>query len=172
MGNYRNYTVEPTLICNSWTDGYISEWNTKYPGWTDGYISEWKPSPAPPYGKKLSCQGCAIHNLAPITRYINGTTDGTEAALSDIQRGTEFNPACDPTGSHASDLQHTTEYCNGWTNGYISAWNYEHSPSQKRLTIPTNGKGLAVLSLICKTMPIGSYNCRYVNGTFSQLSIK
>ena len=56
-------------------------------------------------------------------RASDGFNDGSQAALSDKQNGNSFNPACDPTGAHTSDGQHTTTYCNAWTNGYTSAWN-------------------------------------------------
>jgi hypothetical protein len=32
-----------------------------------------------------------------------------------------------PQGIHTSDEEHTTEYCNGWNNGYISAWNVKYA---------------------------------------------
>src|SRR5947208_14595858 len=56
-------------------------------------------------------------------RASDGFNDGSQAALSDKQNGNSYNPACDPTGAQTSDGQHTTTYCNAWTNGYTSAWN-------------------------------------------------
>ena len=72
-------------------------------------------------------------------------------------------------------MEYSMEYCNGWTNGYISAWNSEHLQSRTPSTIQTDEKGLPVfvhLSLNCKTNSDNSHNCRYVNGTYSQLPIK
>jgi hypothetical protein len=40
-------------------------------------------------------------------RASDGFNDGSNAARSD----TSFNPACDPTGAHTSDGQHTSTYC-------------------------------------------------------------
>jgi len=94
--------------------------------WTNGYIYAWKPYHPPANGSVLSCQQCA-KRLKPIIRYINGSNDGIQAAVSNVQDGKPFSPACDPTHSHTSDGLHTTVYCNGWTNGYISAWNAKHS---------------------------------------------
>ncbi|NAL78155.1 hypothetical protein [Nitrososphaera sp. AFS] len=48
-------------------------------------------------------------------------------AISDSKAGSPFNPGCDPTSAHSSDRLHTTAYCNGWTNGYITEWNIYHS---------------------------------------------
>lgn len=144
---------------------------------------------------KLSCQGCETQSLTPITRYINGTTDGSNAALSDIQDGKQFNPGCDPTNSHArGDGRHRT-------NGYISAWDSEHTPTSKQInnpkqagqTIPPNinqnishlssqGSNATIhkkvlptfahLDLICQNKSNHTLNCSYMNGTYSQLPIK
>jgi Caspase domain len=180
----------PTPYCNGWTSGYISAWNDKHPGWTSGYISAWKPNNPPANGTILSCQQCGS-KLKPIIRYINGSNDGGQAALSNIQNGNPFNPACDPTRSHTSDGLHTTEYCNGWTNGYISAWNTKHTPSSvqpnklppairnvssgmkvgiSNSTVPVSNmanhkKALPTLALICKNKSGNSLICTYTNGT-------
>lgn len=69
-------------------------------------------------------------HLSDSQRYNDGLNDGSQAAISDSQNGNPFNPACDPTGAHTSDGQHTTTYCSGWSNGYTSAWNGDSgSPS-------------------------------------------
>lgn len=112
----------PVPFCNGWTSGYISAW---HPGWTNGYIESWKRNNPPPKRTISSCTQCGS-KLTPIIRYINGTNDGGQAALGNIQNGSPFNPACDPTSAHAGDIQHTTFYCNGWTDGYISVWNDKH----------------------------------------------
>ena len=169
----------PVKFCIDWTNGYISAWNSEHPGWTNGYISDWKPRHPPPNQNNLSCRlqtriECT-NNLVLLGRYIDGTNGGSNAALSDMLDKKQFNPGCDPAHLHASDSRHTKEYCNGWTNGYISAWNSEHSQSRTPSTIQTNEKGLPIfvhLSLNCKTNSENSHNCRYVNGTYSQLPIK
>jgi hypothetical protein len=61
-----------------------------------------------------------------LQRYDPGFGYGSQAAISDMKNGSLFNPACDPTGAHTIGGQHPTAYCNGWTNGYISAWNAQH----------------------------------------------
>lgn len=64
-----------------------------------------------------------VRHLSGNQRYSDGFNDGTQAAITDRQNGNQFNPACDPTGAHTSDGQHTTTYCSGWSDGYTSAWN-------------------------------------------------
>jgi hypothetical protein len=61
-------------------------------------------------------------HLSNNQRYNDGLKDGTNAAIMDRQNGNQFNPACDPTGAHTSDGQHTTIYCSGWSDGYTSVW--------------------------------------------------
>jgi len=160
----------------------------KHPGWTNGYISAWQPNRPPANGSVLSCQQCGS-KLKPIIRYINGSNDGSQAAISNIQAATPFNPACDPTAAHTSDGLHTTHYCNGWTTGYISTWNAKHVSSRNQLRKGTplvqNGKSVSVsninntklsfptfthLSLICKKNTIinNSLICTYSNGASNQ----
>jgi hypothetical protein len=62
-------------------------------------------------------------HLSDSQRYNDGFNDGSQAAQTDKQNGNSFNSACDPQGLHTSDGQHTTLYCNGWADGYNSAWN-------------------------------------------------
>ena len=112
-------------------------------GWTSGYISSWKPNSSPANSTVLSCTQCGS-KLKPIIRFINGTNDGGEAPLNSIQNRDQFNPACDPTRSHTSDGLHTTGYCNGWTNGYISAWNTNHSAASKQQALRNVGSGTNV----------------------------
>jgi hypothetical protein len=174
----------PTPFCTGWTGGYISAWNSKHPGWTSGYISSWKSNRPPANSTVLSCTQCGS-TLKPIIRFINGTNGGGQAALNTIQGGKQFNPACDPTGSHTSDGLHATEYCNGWTDGYIAAWNTFHSPtsihtaqnvsagmkpSSSHLSSPTismagHKKEIPTLALICKKKSENSLICTYTNGT-------
>lgn len=73
-------------------------------------------------------------HLSDNKRYSDGFNDGTQAALTDRQNGNQFNPACDPTGAHTSDGQHTTIYCSGWSNGYTSAWNGNNTPIEQSST--------------------------------------
>ena len=54
----------------------------------------------------------------------DGFNDGSNAARTD----TTFNPACDPLGQPTSDGQHTTIYCNAWSQGYTQTWNQLHQP--------------------------------------------
>jgi hypothetical protein len=54
----------------------------------------------------------------------DGFDDGSNAARMD----TVFNPACDALGEHTSDGQHTTIYCNAWSQGYTQTWNQLHQP--------------------------------------------
>jgi hypothetical protein len=179
-GIYLDYGGQhPVKFCIDWTNGYVNAWNSEHPGWTNGYVNAWKPRHPPPNQNNLSCRlqtriECT-NNLVLLGRYIDGTNGGSDAALSDILDKKQFNPGCDPAHLHAPDSRHTKEYCNGWTNGYISAWNSEHSQSRTPSTIQTNEKGLPVfvhLSLNCKTNSDNSHDCRYVNGTYSQLPIK
>jgi hypothetical protein len=69
-------------------------------------------------------------HLSDTQRYNDGVQDGTQAASTDRQNGNQFNPACDPTGTHTSDGQHTTIYCSGWSVGYTSVWNGNNSGGQ------------------------------------------
>jgi hypothetical protein len=55
-------------------------------------------------------------------RYSDGYTDGGHQAATD----STYNVACDPSGAHTSDGQHTTTYCSGWANGYTATWNSLH----------------------------------------------
>jgi hypothetical protein len=119
--------------------------------------------------------------LKPITRYIDGTNDGGQAALNGIQSGRTFNPACDPSSAHAGDRQHTTFYCNGWTDGYISVWNDRHKQSSTQnlnsginagISHPastanstTSHKLLPTLALICKNKSGNNLICTYTNKT-------
>jgi hypothetical protein len=182
----------PTAYCTGWTTSYISTWNAKHPGWTNGYIPAWQPNRPPANGSVLSCQQCGS-KLKPIIRYINGSNDGSQAAISNIQAAMSFNPACDPTAAHTSDGIHTTHYCNGWTTGYISTWNAKHvsstnqpnkslSPIQNvRNVIPgSNINNTKVststfthLSLICKkNTNNNTLVCTYSNNTSSQKTTK
>jgi hypothetical protein len=63
-------------------------------------------------------------------RSSDGFNDGSNAARSD----TSFYPACDPTGAHTSDGQHTSTYCNAWTSGYTSTWNSIHGSTDQTQT--------------------------------------
>jgi hypothetical protein len=58
-------------------------------------------------------------NLSNSQRYHDGFNDGSQAALLARQNGNQFNPACDPTGIHTSDGQHTTIYCAGWAEDLL-----------------------------------------------------
>ncbi|NAL78186.1 hypothetical protein [Nitrososphaera sp. AFS] len=73
-------------------------------------------------------------HLSDNQRYSDGFNDGTQAARTDRQNRNSFNPACDPTGAHTSDGQHTTIYCTGWSNGYTSAWNRNNSQIEQSST--------------------------------------
>jgi len=55
-------------------------------------------------------------------RYNDGYSNGSEAAARD----STYNVACDPTGAHTSDGQHSTTYCTGWAIGYVATWNANH----------------------------------------------
>jgi hypothetical protein len=70
-------------------------------------------------------------HLSDNQRYNDGFNDGSNAARADRENGSQFNPACDPTGAHTSDGQHTTIYCSGWSDGYTSAWG---GPTEQTLT--------------------------------------
>ena len=63
-------------------------------------------------------------------RASDGFNDGSNAARTDVT----FDPACDPTGAHTSDGQHTSTYCNAWSNGYISTWNSLHGQTDQTQT--------------------------------------
>lgn len=64
--------------------------------------------------------GSGLSSETPQQRAGSGTSDGQAAGLVD-RTNNKFNPACDPTGSHTSDGQHTTYYCNAWTAGYLQS---------------------------------------------------
>jgi hypothetical protein len=119
----------------------------------------------PANGSVLSCQQCATR-LKPVIRYINGSNDGIQAAVSNVQDGKPFNPACDPSHSHTSDGLHTTVYCNGWTNGYISAWNAKHS------IIPSIPNLVACKKEFSDSLVCTTYAYTYTNGTHSKRSTK
>ncbi len=59
-------------------------------------------------------------------RASDGFREGSDAATTD----SSYNPACDPTGQFTSDGQHTSTYCNAWTDGYTSTWNSIHGGDQ------------------------------------------
>jgi hypothetical protein len=79
-------------------------------------------------------------NLSDTQRYNDGFSNGAQAAATDKQQGNPFNSVCDPTGRYTSGGGHTTFYCNGWVNGYTSAWNnggqqqQQVQPSQQQST--------------------------------------
>ena len=151
--------------CIAWTKGYITSWNAQHPGFTKGYIYGWQPSHTPQNGSTVSsCQNCSTGQL-PTARYFSGSTDGRQAAISDIQDSKLFDPTCDPTSSHASDELHTTEYCNGWTNEYIITWNAKHSNIPLPPT-PSSGT--------CKIVSNNTVECtskfKYINDEWIQTS--
>jgi hypothetical protein len=74
-------------------------------------------------GMTMTAPHVFARHLSDSQRYNDGFNDGSQAATSARQNGNQFNPACDPTGAHTSDGQHTTIYCTGWANGYTSVWN-------------------------------------------------
>jgi hypothetical protein len=57
----------------------------------------------------------------PQQRAGSGTLDGGGAATLDKTKNV-YNPACDPTGVHTDDGQHSTEYCNAWTAAYLQVY--------------------------------------------------
>jgi hypothetical protein len=67
-------------------------------------------------------------HLSDSQRYNDGFNDGSQAGITDRQNGNQYNPACDPSGEHTSDGQHTKTYCSGWADGYTSGWNGNNSP--------------------------------------------
>ena len=88
-------------------------------------------------------------------RASDGFNDGSNAARSD----TSFNPACDPTGAHTSDGQHTSTYCNAWTSGYISTWNSQHSSTDQTQTQgqqQTQNQRGTCIALTCNQIQGGS----------------
>jgi hypothetical protein len=91
-------------------------------------------------------------------RASDGFNDGSNAARSD----TSFNPACDPTGAHTSDGQHTSTYCNAWTSGYTSTWNNLHSvdqgqtQTQGQLQQQKQGQSGVCIALTCNQIQGGS----------------
>jgi len=87
-------------------------------------------------GMTMAAPHAFARHLSDSQRYNDGFNDGSQAAISDRDNGNAFNPACDPTGAHTSDGQHTTEYCSGWSSGYTSAWNGSNSPTEQ--TFPQN----------------------------------
>lgn len=70
--------------------------------------------------KFFSSESTGLSSETPQQRAGSGTSDGQAAGTVDKTKGA-FNPACDPTGSHTTDGQHTTYYCNAWTAGYLQA---------------------------------------------------
>jgi caspase domain-containing protein len=168
----------PTPFCTGWTSGYISEWKSKHPSWSSGNITSWKPNNPPASGTVLSCTQCGS-KLKPIVRFINGTNDGGQAALNTIQNRGQFDPACDPTHAHTTDGLHTTEYCNGWTSGYIYSWNTKQMPTTVHLAALNVGSGtshpttpavnhkkpIPTLALRCKSKSGNNLICTYTNST-------
>lgn len=59
----------------------------------------------------------------------DGFNEGSQAARQDIS----FNPACDPGGKFTNDGQHTSTYCNAWSDGYTSTWNSIHQTDQTQI---------------------------------------
>jgi hypothetical protein len=166
----------PTPFCLGWTSGYISEWKNKHPDWDSGNITSWKPNNPPASGTVLSCTQCGS-KLKPIVRFINGTNDGGQAALNAIQNKGQFDPACDPMRAHTSDGLHTTEYCNGWTSGYIYSWNTKQMPTTVHLVTQNasgasqvaastiNHKKSPTLALLCNSRSGNNLICTYTNST-------
>jgi hypothetical protein len=173
-GVYASGGQHPTPFCTGWTSGYISEWKSKHPGWNSENIISWKPNNPPANGTILSCTECGS-NLKPIVRFINGTNDGGQAALDTLRNKGQFDPACDPTHAHTSDGLHTTEYCNGWTSGYIYSWNTKRTPTTVHLIAqnPSSGTSLPTtlavnhktLALLCKSKSGNNLICTYTNST-------
>jgi hypothetical protein len=90
-------------------------------------------------------------------RASDGFNDGSSAARSDIS----FNPACDPTGAHTSDGQHTSTYCNAWTSGYTSTWNSQHTNTpdtfiQRQDQSQKQSQSGICIALVCKQTQSGS----------------
>lgn len=84
-------------------------------------------------------------------RYNDGFSNGGQAAATDKQQGNAYNPVCDPTGQYTSDGQHSTTYCNGWANGYSSAWNGNGGNSGQSTPIQSgNGQGSSGSGLLNK----------------------
>jgi hypothetical protein len=103
-----------------------------------------------------------------LQRYDPGFSYGSQAAIADMKNGSLFNPACDPTGVHASGGQHPTAYCTAWTNGYISSWNANHPGwtngyiyAWKPYHPPANGSLLSCQQCATRLKPI----IRYINGS-------
>jgi hypothetical protein len=98
-------------------------------------------------------------HLSDNQRYHDGFNDGTQAALKDRQNGNTFNPACDPTGAHTSDGQHTTIYCSGWSDGYTSAWggSVEQSSTQNQQQDQKQNQAVhTCIALKCEIIQRGS----------------
>lgn len=117
-GNPFNPACDPTGAFAS-SNGQHS--TTFCSGWTRGYMESWNLGPS---------THTAILGASNEQRYAAGINDGGQTALSDLGNGSSFNPACDPTRRYSSDALHTTTYCNGWTKGYISAWNIHYRSSK------------------------------------------
>jgi len=86
----------------------------------------------------------------------DGFNDGRNAARTELK----FNPACDPTGAHTIDGQHTSTYCNAWSDGYISTWNSLHGQTYQTQTQQQDRKqNQAVhtwIAISCKIIQSGS----------------
>jgi hypothetical protein len=84
----------------------------------------------------------------------DGFNDGTNAARTDVT----FNPACDPQGLHTSDGQHSSTYCNAWSNGYTTTWNSIHQTDQTQtqtLQSKQTQSGTCI-ALVCKQIQSGT----------------
>jgi hypothetical protein len=98
-----------------------------------------------------------VHAESDSKRANDGFNDGSNAARSD----TSFNPACDPTGAHTSDGQHTSTYCNAWTSGYTSTWNSQHTNTpdtfnQRQDQSQKQSQSGTCIALVCKQTQSGS----------------
>jgi hypothetical protein len=100
----------------------------------------------------------AVYGESNSKRFNDGVTDGTAAANIAVS----FNPACDPSGAHTSDGQHSTQYCTGWSQGYTSTWNSLH-PSDIQQTTQTQHqtqtqtqRSNTCIALSCKFSQSGS----------------
>jgi hypothetical protein len=101
-------------------------------------------------------------HLSDNQRYSDGFNDGSNAATTDRENGNPYNPACDPSGAHTSDGQHTTIYCSGWAQGYTSAWygnnspTYQSSTQNQRQDQKQNQAVHTCIALKCEIMQSGS----------------
>jgi hypothetical protein len=57
-----------------------------------------------------------------------------------LQNGNAFDSACDPTGVHTTDGQHSKAYCTGWANGYDNTY-HNITPALVGGVGPTSGNG-------------------------------